>query len=248
MTGIGKSDIGKVRTCNEDSIFVQNSPIGCLQNLYIVADGMGGHKSGEVASGNAVKYFCEFIKNRNPEGEILDILVEGVGYANKKVNEMSKTDEVYSNMGTTFLAASLSQDKIYIAHVGDSRLYLVRNNEIKQLTTDHTYVMDMVKSGFISRDEAKSHPDRNIITRALGIEESLSIDGIFNKLLHNDIIVMCSDGLYEMIDDNIILNISGDISLSLEKRAEKMIEYANSFGGKDNVSVILIGYWEGASL
>ena len=108
--------------------------------------------------------------------------------------------------------------------------------------------MDMVKSGFISRDEAKSHPDRNIITRALGIEESLSIDGIFNKLLHNDIIVMCSDGLYEMIDDNIILNISGDISLSLEKRAEKMIEYANSFGGKDNVSVILIGYWEGASL
>jgi len=248
MTGIGKSDIGKVRTCNEDSVFVINSPIGCLQNLYIVADGMGGHKSGEVASSNAVKYFCEFIENRNQEGEILDILVEGVGYANKKVYEMSKENEAYSNMGTTFLAASFSHDKIYIAHVGDSRLYIIRNNEIKQLTTDHTYVMDMVRSGFISKEEAKFHPDRNIITRALGIDGSLSVDGIFNKILHNDIIVMCSDGLYEMIDDNDILNIAEDISLSLEKRAEKMIEYANSLGGKDNVSVILIGYWEGASL
>ena len=248
MLGIGKSDIGKVRTCNEDSIFVQNSPIGCLQNLYIVADGMGGHKSGEVASSNAVKYFCEFIENRNSEGEILDILVEGVGYANKKVNEMSKKDEAYSNMGTTFLAASFLQDKIYIAHVGDSRLYLVRNKEIKQLTTDHTYVMDMVRSGFISKDEARVHPDRNIITRALGTNESLSVDGIFNKILYNDIIVMCSDGLYEMIDDNCILNIAEDISLNLERKAEKMIEYANSLGGKDNVSVILIGYWKGASL
>ncbi len=240
MTGIGKSDIGQVRSCNEDSIFVQNSPIGCLQNFYIVADGMGGHKSGEVASSNAVKFFRQFIENNNM-GEVLDVLVEGVGYANKKVYEMSKEDDAYTNMGTTFLAASVFGDKVFIAHVGDSRLYIVRNNEIKQLTTDHTYVMDMVRSGIITKEEAKIHPDRNIITRALGIDENLSIDGIFYKILLDDIIIMCSDGLYEMINDNGILNIAKNMSLSLEEKAEKMIETANSYGGKDNISVILIG-------
>ncbi len=241
MTGVGKSDIGKIRSCNEDSIFVRNYNIGCLDNLYIVADGMGGHKSGEVASSSAIRFFCEFIERKTEKNEILDTLVEGVGYANKKVNEMSKTDEIYSNMGTTFLAASVSNDKIYIAHVGDSRLYIIRNNEIKQITSDHTYVMDMVRSGFITKEEARIHPDRNIITRALGVDENLSIDGIFNKLFYGDIVIMCSDGLYEMIDDNDILDIAGSEILSLEQKAEKMIEFANSLGGKDNVSVVLIG-------
>lgn len=241
MTGIGKSDIGKIRKCNEDSIFVQNSPIGCLKNLYIVADGMGGHKSGDVASSNAVKYFCEFIKNTVGEKEILDILVDGVLYANRKVFELSQEDEAYTNMGTTFLAASVYDGKIYIVHVGDSRLYIVRNNKIKQITTDHTYVMEMVRSGIISKEEAKTHPDRNIITRALGIDSDLSIDGIFNKIFQDDVIVMCSDGLYEMVDDDYILNIINDEFLNLEEKAEKMIECANSFGGRDNISVVLIG-------
>jgi len=248
MTGVGKSDIGKIRKCNEDFIFVKNSPIGCLQNLYVVADGMGGHKSGEVASSSAVKFFCEFIENSANRSEILDTLVEGVGYANKKVKEMSETDNSYTNMGTTFLAASIYDGKIYIVHVGDSRLYIVRNNEIKQITTDHTYVMDMVRLGSITKEQAKIHPDRNIITRALGIDENLSIDGIFNKLYHNDIVVMCSDGLYEMIDDDGILNVAEDSSLNLEEKAEKMIQRANFLGGRDNVSVVLIGYSEGASL
>jgi len=241
MTGVGKSDVGKIRSCNEDSIFVKNSDIGCLRNLYIVADGMGGHKSGEVASSNAVRFFCEFIEKNTEKNEILDTLIEGVVYANRMVKEMSKTDEAYYNMGTTFLAASIHDEKIYIAHVGDSRLYIIRNNEIKQITTDHTYVMDMVRSGFITREEAKFHPDRNIITRALGVDENLSIDGIFNKIFLGDIVIMCSDGLYEMIDDKDILNIAEDKILSLEEKAEKMIECANSLGGKDNVSVVLIG-------
>jgi len=252
MTGVGKSDIGKIRKCNEDSIFVSNSAIGCLENLYVVADGMGGHKSGEVASSSAVKFFREFIENADNradnKNEILDTLVEGVGYANKKVNEMSKTDDSYTNMGTTFLAASISNGKIYIVHVGDSRLYIVRNKEIRQITTDHTYVMDMVRSGFITKEQAKIHPDRNIITRALGIEENLSIDGIFNKIQYDDIVVMCSDGLYEMVDDEKILSVAEDDSLNLEEKAERMIQCANSLGGKDNVSVVLIGKSEGASL
>ncbi len=241
MTGIGKSDIGKIRKCNEDSIFVRNSSIGCLENLYIVADGMGGHKSGDVASSNAVKYFCEFIETTVGEKEILDILVDGVLYANRKVFELAKEDEAYTNMGTTFLAASVFKDKVYIVHVGDSRLYIVRNDQIRQITTDHTYVMEMVRSGIISKEEAKTHPDRNIITRALGIDCDLSVDGIFNKIFDNDIIVMCSDGLYEMIDDDDILNIINDELLNLEEKAEKMIKCANSSGGKDNISVVLIG-------
>ena len=241
MVGIGKSDIGKLRENNEDSIFVQNSDIGCLKNVFIVADGMGGHKSGEVASSNAVRFFCEFIQNINESKEILDTIVEGVGYANKKVKELSETSDAYTNMGTTFLVASIYDDKLYIAHVGDSRLYIVRNNEIKQITTDHTYVMDMVKSGVITKEEAKVHPDRNIITRALGVDKNLSIDGIFNKIYNDDIIIMCSDGLYEMLEDDKILNIAQITSLSLEKKAEKLIENANLFGGRDNISVILIG-------
>lgn len=243
MTGFGKSDIGRVRLCNEDSIFVQNSPGGCLHNFYIVADGMGGHKSGEVASGNAVKFFRHFVEYKNEIGktEILDILVEGVGYANKKVYEMSKEDDAYTNMGTTFLVASVYEDKVFIAHVGDSRLYIVRNDEIKQITSDHTYVMEMVRSGIITKEEAKIHPDRNIITRALGIDEELSIDGIFYKILPDDIIIMCSDGLYEMIDDDGILSIVSDKALNLEERTEKLIKTANLCGGRDNISVVLIG-------
>lgn len=240
MTGIGKSDIGRIRAGNEDSIFVQNSEIGALKNLYIVADGMGGHKSGEIASSNAVKFFTEFISENLNTDEILDSLVEGVLYANKKVNELSRTKFEYSNMGTTFLAASFDDEKIYVAHVGDSRLYIVRNEEIKQITTDHSYVMDMVRSGIITKEEAKTHPDRNIITRALGIDPNVSIDGIFNRIFDGDIVIMCSDGLYEMLDDDEILNIAKDNSLNLQEKTEKMVDRANELGGKDNISVILI--------
>ncbi len=241
MTGVGKTHIGKIRKCNEDTIFVCNTNIGSLPDLYIVADGMGGHRSGDVASRNAVEHFCRFAGSLEGEYEILDVLVDSAKYANRKVYQMSLESDEYTNMGTTFLAAVLCDGKVYIAHIGDCRLYIIRNGSIRQITSDHTYVMELVKSGMISREEAAVHPERNIITRALGVDGDISVDGLFESVLSDDIIIICSDGLYEMIDDNKILEIAADKNLNLECKADKLIEAANINGGKDNISVVLIG-------
>ncbi|MBR1737615.1 MAG: serine/threonine-protein phosphatase, partial [Firmicutes bacterium] len=139
MIGFGKTDIGKVRPLNEDTLYIRDSAIGCLENLYIVADGMGGHNAGEVASNEAVRFFCEYIEN-NTCDEILDLMVSALRYANKKVYEMSLENEGYSNMGTTFVGATFKDDMGYFVHVGDSRVYITRGNKIHQITTDHTYV------------------------------------------------------------------------------------------------------------
>lgn len=241
MTGVGKTDVGKIRKCNEDTVFVCNTNIGPLPDLYIVADGMGGHRSGDVASRNAVDYFCGFVAALEGECEILDALIDSAKYANRKVYQLSLEKDEYTNMGTTFLAAVICEGKVYIAHVGDCRLYIIRDGSIRQVTSDHTYVMELVKSGMISREEAAVHPERNIITRALGVDDDVYIDGLFQNLLPEDIVIICSDGLYEMIDDDKILEIVSDKNLNLECKADKLIDAANLGGGKDNISVVLIG-------
>lgn len=242
MIGIGKTNIGMLRKGNEDTVFVLNSEIGILPNLYIVADGMGGHKAGDIASTNAVEYFCKFIAENTNGGveDILDTIVDGTKFANKKVFEMAREKEEYNNMGTTFLAAVACENKLFIAHIGDCRLYIARNGKLNQVTTDHTYVMEMVKSGVISLDEAETHPDRNIITRALGVDEEISVDGIIVDFLPGDIAVMCSDGLYEMVSfDEMVGTINNDC-LTFEEKVDKLIYTANFNGGRDNISVVLI--------
>lgn len=240
MTGIGKTNKGRVRMQNEDSIFVSNTGIGNLPNIFIVADGMGGHKAGDIASNFSIKYFCEYIHNNHFEDEILDLLIGGVKYSNENVYKMSLQDDNYTNMGTTFLAAVVKDGKIYIAHVGDSRLYIIRGGEIFQVTTDHTYVMEMIKAGEITYLEAKNHPNRNVITRALGVGNEILVDGIFSNVLEDDIVLICSDGLSSMITDNEILQIVSQKNLLLENKLDKLIEAANNNGGCDNISVILI--------
>ncbi|MCD7778614.1 MAG: Stp1/IreP family PP2C-type Ser/Thr phosphatase [Clostridiales bacterium] len=239
MRGFGKSDIGRVRDLNEDSVFVSNTSVGKLPNLYIVADGMGGYKGGEVASSSAISYFCEYARNYQGEDDILDIIVEGVRYANNLIIRDARNDaERLGGMGTTFTALVVNDGKLYIAHVGDSRLYVVDQNYVRQVTTDHSYVMELVKAGKLTKEEARNHPDRNCITRALGVEDNVLVDGIVNNF-ENRFVILCTDGLTNMLRDEEIEGIIYS-EWELEKKAYRLIDEANSRGGYDNISVIVI--------
>ncbi|MCD7904269.1 MAG: Stp1/IreP family PP2C-type Ser/Thr phosphatase [Clostridiales bacterium] len=239
MKGFGKSDIGRVRALNEDSIFVSNTPVGRLPNLYIVADGMGGYKGGEVASSSAISYFCEYAENYQGEDDILDIIVEGVRYANRMIIRDARNDaERLGGMGTTFTALVVNEGKLYLAHVGDSRAYAAGGGSIRQITADHSYVMELVKAGKLTKEEARNHPDKNCITRALGVEDEVLVDGIVNSF-DSRFVILCTDGLTNMVRDE---EIEG-LLLSdwrLEGKAYRLIDEANSRGGYDNISVIVI--------
>ncbi len=249
MRGIGKTDVGRVRANNEDSIFIKNEPLGVLPNLYVVADGMGGHKAGEVASSLAIRYCCDYLNSVEVcRGEILDTLIDAVRFANAKVHEFSKSDESCSNMGTTFVGCSVAGNTAYIVHVGDSRLYRVGSDYLEQITTDHSYVEEMVRAGKLTHEEAENHPDRNIITRAVGTNDNVEADGIVLNVNSGDILLICSDGLNTMLKDDRILDIIKDSGCSLEQRLDKLIDSANENGGRDNISAILIDFGEGSEL
>ncbi len=246
MLGFGRTDVGKVRGHNEDNILVQNTPVGGLPDLYVVADGMGGHKAGEVASELAIKYCCAYLSDKNiKEGEILDTLIEAVKFANTQVYAESRSAEQYHDMGTTFVGCTIVGETAYIAHVGDSRLYKVNKNDIEQITTDHSYVEMMVKAGEITPQEAENHPDRNIITRAVGTNDTVDVDGYVLNLAKDDIILICSDGLSTMVSNEDLFNIISKDDLTLEQRVNILVESANENGGKDNISAILIDLREG---
>jgi protein phosphatase len=241
MYGFGITDKGKIRKKNEDSVLISNEPLGPLQNLYVISDGMGGHSAGEIASEKSITFFLEFITAKKaPEGAgLLDFLVDASKFANEKVLEYAARRESLRGMGATFTACVIENDKVYIAHVGDSRAYLVGGGEIFQLTVDHTYVNEMVKSGIISKEEAKNHPNKNIITRAIGVDSGLEIDCYAREIAKGDIVLLCSDGLSNMLDDSDIKNIV--VSNPLDKIANVLVEAANACGGDDNISVIVIG-------
>lgn len=244
MKGYGKSDIGRIRSINEDSVFISDVPVGKLPNLYIVADGMGGYKGGEVASSSAVKYFCEFAYDYWGDDDILDIIIEGVNYANRHIIEDARNNsDRLGGMGTTFTAFVADNNRLYIAHVGDSRLYVLDKGYIKQVTPDHSYVMELVRAGKLTPEEARTHPDKNYITRALGISSDLLVDGIIYSM-ENRYIMLCSDGLTNMLtDDEISEIVSSDADN--ETKINRLIESANSNGGADNISAILVDREDG---
>lgn len=244
MNSVGRCEKGMCRSTNEDAIFIFNTRYGCLPNLYIVADGMGGHNAGEIASNSAIRFFCDYIhENRDTQlyenYQYLDIIKKGILYANSQVYFKSKTDEHLDGMGTTFIVASILNNKLFVENIGDSRLYLIRNGEIIQITVDHTYVMEMLKSGNLTEEELYNHPNKNIITRALGTQENVNVDTFEVELHQNDIILMCSDGLSNMIKDNEILNIIESYS-SIDQSIQMLLDRANQNGGLDNISIIMI--------
>ena len=240
MYAIGKCDIGRERKRNEDSIYVSDGT-GSLKDLYIVADGIGGHSGGEVASALAIETFLEYVENHYTGGssEILEVLIGGVQYANNFVYSLAKLDRELMGMGTTFLAVAVQERTLYAVHMGDSRLYLLRGGRLTQLSRDHSYVMEMVRQGKLTAEEARVHPKRNIITKALGIRELPEPDTIIEKLRDNDCVLLCSDGLSEMLTDAAIeheLNGPGDVS----EIVDRLVYEANKAGGRDNISVIVI--------
>ena len=240
MRVASKTDIGNIRENNEDVLYTSISPIGGLPNLFLVADGMGGHKAGEVASQNAMKFFLEYINNTPcNDGELLDYMAGAVSYANNSVYMMSLTDPAYFGMGTTLSACVVADGKAFIAHIGDSRIYLINNKKLLQLTNDHTFVSEMVRAGQFSKEEAERHPSKNALTRALGVEQNVSADAPIAVVAPGDMLLLCSDGLSNMVPEKEITEILIS-DRDVEAKSEALIECAKRNGGVDNITAIVI--------
>lgn len=237
MISYGKTDIGMVRSINQDSIFFSDKSIGNLPNLYIVADGMGGHKAGDYASAHAVSWFTDYVEKCQYVNPIT-ILKTGIAKVNDMLLEKAAENIELRGMGTTFVAAVIIQNKMYVANIGDSRLYVL-GEEAKQITLDHSLVEELIRTGQLDRRKVRFHPEKNIITRALGTGHE-AIPDFFEIILQKDEkILLCSDGLTNMVDDDEIRDIVMKKQFT-DKICEQLIERANYYGGKDNIGVVVI--------
>lgn len=231
------TDIGQRRKLNQDYVFSTEEQIGNLSNVFIVADGMGGHNAGDYASKYTVETIIQQIED-SKEQDVVRILTQAIDAANEHIRQKASEEAGLSGMGTTVVVATVQGTTLQAANVGDSRLYLIRE-QMQQITRDHSLVEEMVRMGEILREEARIHPDKNIITRAVGAQETVDIDFFEVELQEGDMILMCSDGLTNMLEDEeirMILNKQSDIS----EKAKELVETANENGGKDNITVILI--------
>lgn len=237
MRACAMTDIGRVRTANQDYVFASTDSVGMLPNLFLVADGMGGHKAGDYASRYISEHLVEHLKQAG-NSEIIPLLREGIEKVNKMLYQESRDKAELNGMGTTLVAAVIEDSTMYVANVGDSRLYQIRN-KLKQITRDHSYVEELVSLGQMERGSRDYREKKNIITRAVGTEEKLDIDFFEVSLEPGDYILMCSDGLSNMLEDAEMEEIICS-ELELGEKAEKLITVANDNGGKDNIGVVLI--------
>ena len=239
MISYAKTDTGLVRRSNQDFLFAADQPVGPLPNLFIVADGMGGHKAGDFASRYVVEHMKEYIENSDLASPVM-ILRKALEKTNQGLFEEAQGNPDREGMGSTLVAATIEDDMMYVANVGDSRLYLI-DQGIEQITRDHSLVEEMIRMGEIQRKDAKSHPDRNVITRAVGVHVPVRVDFFDVKLEKGDKLLLCSDGLTNMVEDEDILQLVKK-SASLKEAAERLVTEANKNGGKDNISVVLAEY------
>lgn len=235
-----KSDVGKVREINQDYYYISNS-LDEVQ-LYILADGMGGYNGGEIASKIAVETAKNYIENNFKEIEkdrdsIIQLLGSSMEYANMVVYEKSQEKPELHGMGTTLEICLIYNNKVYIGHIGDSRIYRIRKEFIRKLTQDHSYVQKLVKEGKITKEQAEVHPQKNMLTRALGCNAFVEPDVMVKGFLKDDILVMCSDGLTNMVKTEIIYQ---EASKNIEQAPKELVRIANENGGKDNVTVVII--------
>lgn len=237
MRSSGKTDIGTKRNENQDCIFVSDEPIGPLPNLYIVADGMGGHKAGDKASRMAIDITVDFVEKSSIENPIA-ILKRAMLFANSEIYKAANEETDFNGMGTTMVAAVAKEGKLYVANVGDSRLYAIES-DIKQITMDHSLVEEMIRSGELERKKGRNHPEKNIITKAMGSREEITPDFFEIEIKPDGKYLLCSDGLSNMVEDDEIRDIVVD-SYDLEETTQALIDRANYYGGSDNVSVVII--------
>lgn len=235
------TDTGNVREKNEDYYYISNDN---ELNLFIVADGMGGHNGGEIASKSAIEAVFDYFKqnyfklDKNVDS-IKTFIIESIEFANKKVFGKSFTDYDLNGMGTTLTLLLIENGYYFIGHIGDSRAYLIRNNNIIQLTEDHSFVEELVKLGKITQEEARTHPQKNIITRALGTDEEIKVDVIYDNIYSGDILFLCTDGLTNMLTDEQILNEfikNNEINIS----CANLINLAKFNGGYDNITIVAV--------
>lgn len=256
----GKTDIGKMRETNQDNFFTMRISDNIL--LFVLCDGMGGTNGGNIASKLAVRTFSEYIEQRlsdhidgdnycnTGELSLTTLLSEAVGAANKAVYERAHENSELANMGTTIVAAIAADDKLYITNVGDSRLYMLEDSIITQLTHDHSYVQMLVDMGHITKEEAANNPRRNILTRAVGTEPTVEADVMSIELpAAGTYLLLCSDGLYNFLSDAELTDIvyevcdeydDDDYEAELAYKTNKLIDTANANGGGDNITTILI--------
>lgn len=237
MISYGKTDIGMMRSVNQDSIFFSDKGVGNLPNLYIVADGMGGHQAGDYASAHAVSWFVEYVRDCKYVNPIT-ILKTGIAKVNDMLLKMSSEHSELRGMGTTFVAAVIAGDKLYVANIGDSRLYVI-GEEVKQITLDHSLVEELIRTGQLERRKVRFHPEKNIITRALGTGKEAIPDFFEIILQRNEKVLLCSDGLTNMVEDDEIGNIVMKQQF-VDKICEQLVERANYYGGKDNIGVVVV--------
>jgi protein phosphatase len=242
----GRTDTGKVRSHNEDFLG-ENLDIG----LVALADGMGGYKSGEVASELAISTILSELGEHIPKlipgeqdpqtgysNESLAVR-EAIIRANEKIYQKGLDDPECRGMGTTLVMAVLYNNQVTIAHVGDSRMYRFRSSKLEQVTVDHTFLQELVDRGYYTQEEADASLNRNLVTRALGIQPTTAVDIREDIVIPGDIYLLCSDGLTDMVDDQEISNIVSEFRDNLDKIAENLVECANVKGGRDNISVLL---------
>lgn len=233
------TDIGRKRQVNQDYIFASTKPVGVFPNLFILADGMGGHKGGDFASKYLTETMVGFV-SRSQSPDIVRVLRNAINLSNTMILEKSHSDEALHGMGSTLVAGVIRDDVLTVANVGDSRLYVIRDG-ITQVTRDHSYVEELVESGKITRESDEYFRKKNIITRAVGTDETVSADFFEVDVLEGDHILLCSDGLTNMVDDDTILAIISGHG-SIQYKAKTLIDTANANGGNDNIAVILIKY------
>ena len=237
MKSYGITDIGLSRKYNQDYTLECDEPIGNLDNLYVVCDGLGGHNAGEYASSTAAENFFDFVEFSESKMP-LSIFKEAVLKTNRIVYDAGQ-EPAYQGMASTLVGVTVAGNIAYVVNVGDSRAYVIGPNEITQITWDHSYVAELVREGQITKDEARFHKKNNVITRAIGAEISVKPDFFQVVLEEDEILLVCTDGLYNMVSDMTIKSVVNSHN-TLKAKAQRLIDLANEAGGKDNIAVVLI--------
>lgn len=225
-----RTDVGKVRANNQDAPIVSEK-----LRLYGVADGMGGHKGGEVASTSARDDLLRELDGKTPSVAALSGAIEEV---NRQIYHQQEHDDALTGMGTTLSVLWMSDNFVYIGHVGDSRVYLLRDGEFRQMTLDHSLVEQLVREGVLTEEEAQNHPMRNIITRAIGTDESVEVDVVVEERRKGDLWLACSDGLHGLVDDRQMRDALRQYAP--EKAADVLLKAALDAGGRDNVTLVIV--------
>ncbi len=250
---VALTDVGLKRSENEDSYLVDET-----NRLFIVADGMGGHAAGNLASRVAVESMCDFFRKhtdsqesqRLPHGSNADLsptankIVNAVSVANDKIRQIANQYDQLSGMGTTVVCSVLDGRVITLGNVGDSRAYLFRQSGYRQITEDHSWVNEQLQRNLITLEDARVHPWRNVITRALGSRDTIEVDTFEERVRAGDQILLCTDGLSGMVDDITMFEIITDNQATQEQKAERLVEEAKSAGGSDNITLVLLRFME----